>query len=154
MQLNLFHGLLDVPSPPPPNPNLKNKGHYKHNNKSKPPELLNYKFWGRRRRIWVVMVVVVQHHVIPLRKNFIWEKTKENYFERKKVVVSSGRLVLQLVSDSLDKYLACVLNFCTPSLSSMESSLTDISLSLSLSLSLCLSLSVFLELRENSSCRV
>jgi len=52
------------------------------------------------------------------------------------VVVSSGRLVLQLVSDSLDKYLACVLNFCTSSLSSMEFSLTDISLSLSLSLSL------------------
>ncbi len=53
------------------------------------------------------------------------------------MVVSSGRLVLQLVSDSLDKYLACILNFCTPSLSSMEFSLTDISLSLSLSLCLC-----------------
>jgi hypothetical protein len=85
MQLNLFHGLSNVPSPSPPKKNLKKRATTStttnNNNKSKPPELLNYKFWGRRRRIWVV---VVQHHVMPLRKNLIWEKTKENFSKEKK----------------------------------------------------------------------
>jgi hypothetical protein len=40
MQLNLFHGLLDVPSPSPPAPpKPKKKGHYKHNNQQQQQQI-------------------------------------------------------------------------------------------------------------------